>query len=313
MNRKKRIIIAAAVALLIVITAGIFLYRKTSTEPEPTPIVTATAAPTSTPAPTPAGSIEISFFDVGEADCTLVNCNGKFMLIDGGNAGNSSFLYSYLQQHAIEYLDYIICTHAHADHVGGLAGALNYAKVGTAFAPVTEYDSRTFESFVKYLAEQGKQITVPQPGETLDLGGAAVTFLAPISSSDNPNNTSIVVRIEYGTTSFLFTGDAEREEEIEILESGRSVRSTVLKVGHHGSSTSSSLPFVTAVAAKYAVISVGEGNEYGHPDEEVLDRLSDCEIYRTDMDGTIICRSDGNTVSFEWTKHGQSMDRIPHP
>ncbi len=197
--------------------------------------------------PVPDGSsFEIHFFDVGEADSALVECDGHYMLIDGGNPGSSSFLYSYLQKHGIDYLDYIVCSHAHTDHVGGLAGALNYASVGTAYAPVTEYDSRAFNSFVKYLSEQGKEITVPSPGDTIMLGVAKITFIGPVDMSRaeiNHNNASIILRIENGSTSFLFTGDAEIEEKISVIGTRSELRSKLLKVGHHGSYTSSSEAF----------------------------------------------------------------------
>ena len=124
-------------------------------------------------------TFEIHFFDVGEADSALVECDGHYMLIDGGNPGSSSFLYSYLQQHNVSYLDYIVCTHAHSDHVGGLAGALNYAEVGVAFSPVTEYDSRAFNSFIKYLNAQAKEITIPSPGEPERLPAAAQRPVKP--------------------------------------------------------------------------------------------------------------------------------------
>lgn len=245
----------------------------------------------------------IHFFNVGEGDSAIVECDGQYMLIDGGNPDNSSFLYSYLQKHRINYLDYIICTHAHTDHVGGLAGALNYAEVGVAFSPVTQYDSKAFSSFVKYLDAQGNHITVPAPGDMFSLGQATVTILAPIDSSlaiENINNSSIVLRIEYGDTSFLFTGDAEEAEELSIIEARSNIRSTLLKVGHHGSYTSSSEKFLKAVSPEYAIISVGENNEYGHPHEGPLERLTQyCStIYRTDINGEIICTSDGHVLTF---------------
>lgn len=250
-------------------------------------------------------SFEIHFFNVGEGDSALVECDGHYMLIDGGNPSSSSFLYSYLKQHDIEYLDYVVCSHPHIDHVGGLAGALNYSTVGIAYSPVTEFDNRAFNSFVKYLSAQNKAIVVPASGDTITLGSATVKFIGPLDmtlAELNMNNSSIMLRIEYGNTSFLFTGDAETDEELSLVASGIELQSTLLKVGHHGSYTSSSEAFLSAVAPEYAVISVGKGNEYGHPHDVVLDRLSNyCSvIYRTDLLGEIVCRSDGSSLTFDF-------------
>ena len=247
-------------------------------------------------------SFEIHFFNVGEADSALVMCDGHYMLIDGGNPGNSSFLYSYLESHGINYIDYIVCSHAHTDHVGGLAGALNYAKVGFAYSPVASYDSRAFNSFIKYLSQQGKNIKVPFSGETIELGSAVITFIGPIDMSlaeTDENNSSIVLRIEYGSTSFLFTGDAETEEESSLVKSDFMLKSTVLKVGHHGSNSSSSQRFIDEVDPQFAVISVGVNN-YDHPNDDVIKRLEKyCDrIYRTDLNGNIVCTSDGEALAF---------------
>lgn len=256
----------------------------------------------------PEGSyFTISFFDVGEGDSTLVECDGHYMLVDGGNPSESRFLYSYLEKHGINYLDYIICTHAHEDHVGGLAGALNYASVGTAYCPVTEFDTRAFNSFVKYLGVQGKEITVPQAGDSFNLGSATVQIIGPVDMSlaeDNENNTSIVLRIKYGETSFLITGDAEEAEELSIVRSRYDLRSTVLRVGHHGSYTSTSEDFIKAVKPEYCVISVGEGNSYGHPHDVVLERIKRYgeSILRTDLNGDIVFASDGKDVTYTTEK-----------
>lgn len=245
---------------------------------------------------------EVHYIDVGQADAALVLCDGLAMLIDGGNRADSSLIYSYLKSRNLSYLDYIVCTHPHEDHAGGLAGALNYATVGTAYAPVTDYDNEVFRNFKKYLTEQDVGITVPKAGDTFSLGSAEVTVVGPATngSVSKLNNTSIVLRVTYGETSFLFTGDAEREEEQAILEAGYEIQSTVLKVGHHGGAASTTYPFLREIMPEYAVISVGEGNTYGHPTEDVLSRLRDADVtvYRTDKQGTVICSSDGRTVSF---------------
>ena len=245
-------------------------------------------------------TFEIHFIDVGQADAALVLCDGKAMLIDGGNAEDSSLLYTYLKNHNISHLDYVIGTHAHEDHIGGLAGALNYASVGTAYCPATSYDTKAFGNFVKALDKHGVSITVPSTGDSFTLGSAACTILAVNTDSSDPNNTSIVLRIVYGDTSFLFTGDAERVVEQAILNRGTNINSTVLKVGHHGSESSTSYVWLREIMPQYAVISVGKDNSYGHPTEEVLSRLRDAEVktFRTDLQGDIICVSDGKNVTF---------------
>lgn len=245
-------------------------------------------------------SFQIDFIDVGQGDSALVQCDGHYMLVDGGDSKKSSLIYTYLKNRSISYLDVMVATHPDEDHIGGLSGALNYADVGVAYCSVTSHDTKVFQSFVKYLAKQGKTITVPNAGDVFMVGSARVTVLGPRKLSSSQNNNSIVLRIEYGGTSFLLAGDAETEEENSLLNSEQNLQSTVLKVAHHGSDNSTGYRFLREVSPQYAVISVGSGNQYGHPTENVLSRLRDADVvtYRTDQQGDIICRSDGNTVSF---------------
>lgn len=254
-----------------------------------------TAAPVTLPADS---SLEVHYIDVGQADSALILCDGHAMLIDGGNVADSDLVYAYLKKLGVNQLDFVVATHAHEDHVGGLAGALNYAKADVALCPVTNHDSKAFNNFVKYLGDTA--ITVPKPGDAYTLGSASFTVLGPINPSNDPNNTSIVLKLVYGDTSFLFTGDCERDEEQDILGTKPDLRATVLKVGHHGSDTSTSYPFLREIMPQFAVISCGVGNSYGHPTEDALSRLRDADVktYRTDMQGTIICKSDGKAVSF---------------
>ena len=258
--------------------------------------------------PAEGGSFQVHFIDVGQADAALVICDGHYMLIDGGNAEDSDLVYSYLERHGAKNLDYMVASHAHEDHIGGLSGALNYAKVDTALCPVTEYSSKVFQDMVKYLGQQGKNLTVPAPGDKFDLGSARVEILGPVQEYDDTNDTSIVLRIDYGETSFLFTGDMETGAEKDLRESGADVRATVLKAGHHGSDTSTGYQFLREVSPQYTVISVGEGNKYGHPSDEVLSRFRDAgtEVYRTDMQGHVIAESDGKTVTFRTEKEADT-------
>ena len=249
---------------------------------------------------------EVHFIDVGQADSILVICDGKTMLIDGGNVADSSLVYTYLQKNGIRHLDYVVCTHAHEDHVGGLSGALSYATAGTVYSPVRTYTTKAFSNFVQKVEIQGKKLTIPKAGSSFSLGEATVSVLGPLKEYEDPNNTSIVLRVVYGELSFLFTGDMERDAELDLIEAGINLSATVLKVGHHGSSTSTSYRFLKEVAPKYAVISVGEDNDYNHPHDAVLSRLRDADVklYRTDLQGDVICTSrDGKTLNFVTRKN----------
>lgn len=248
--------------------------------------------------------LTVHFIDVGQADCALVQCDGANMLIDGGNVEDSRLVVSYLLDQGVETLNYVVGTHAHEDHIGGLAAALATIPAEYVFCPVEDYDTKCFADFKEYAYQQGLVLVRPEPGSTWQLGSAVVTMLGPVEDYDDTNNTSIVLRIDYGETSFLFTGDAETQAEQDILDAGYDVSATVLKVGHHGSNTSSCYRWLREVAPSYGVISCGVDNDYGHPHDEPLSRLrdADVELYRTDLQGHIVCTSDGKTVSFTTKK-----------
>lgn len=242
---------------------------------------------------------EMHFIDVGQALSVLVECDGQFMLYDGGNVDDGSLIVSYLQDQGVEELQYVFCSHAHEDHVGGLAAALAYFPANHVYSPVTEASTKCFKDFVKYTQQQGLQVEVPAVGTTWPLGGATVTMLGPVAQYNDTNDTSIVLRIEYGSTSFLLTGDMEKNAEADLVNSGANLRADVLQVGHHGSSTSTGYVFLNSVLPEMAVISCGVNNKYGHPHEETLSILRDAgvDVYRTDLQGTITIGSDGQNYT----------------
>ena len=252
-------------------------------------------------------TFSVLFIDVGQGDSALVECDGRYMLIDGGNKADSDLIYTVLKDKNIDYLDIVVGTHADEDHVGGLAGALNFAKADVVLCPVLSYESEAFKNFVKYADQNGNGIKVPQVGEKYQLGSAEIEILA-VNTSEESNDTSIVLKIKYGETSFLFVGDAEEETEKFLVDSNVDLSATVLKIGHHGAATSTSEDFLEKISPEYAVVSVGENNDYGHPSEGVMLRLKDAEItvFRTDMQGDIYCSSDGKNVTFNTEKNGDA-------
>ena len=197
---------------------------------------------------------EMHFIDVGQALSVLVECDGQFMLYDGGNVDDS---------------------------------------------PVTEASTKCFRDFVKYTQQQGLQVEVPAVGTTWPLGSASVTMLGPVAQYSDTNDTSIVLRIDYGSTSFLLTGDMEKTAESDLVASGANLKADVLQVGHHGSSTSTGYAFLNAVLPEMGIISCGVNNKYGHPHEETLSILRDAgvNVYRTDLLGTITIGSDGQNYT----------------
>ena len=262
--------------------------------------VTSTVQPAQ---PADGSGFAIRFIDVGQALSVLVTCDGQSMLYDGGNVADGSLVVSYLQSQGVSRLEYVFCSHAHEDHVGGLAAVLAKFPAGHVYAPVTENDTKCFSDFVKYTQQQGLTVEVPAVGASWQLGSAVVRLLGPVAQYDDTNDTSLVLRIDYGQTSFLLTGDMERDAEDDLAASGADLDVDVLQVGHHGSETSTGYVFLNSVLPEVGVISVGEGNSYGHPHEAALSRLRDAgvDVWRTDLSGTVTITSDGSnyTVSSE--------------
>lgn len=260
-------------------------------------------------------SLIIHYIDVGQADCILLENEGKFMLIDGGNREDSQLVVSYLEQQGVQELDAVVCTHAHEDHVGGLPSVLAVYPTAAVYAPTKTYSSNIFDKFVYYTDQQGLEITIPQPGDSFTLGNVDLTILGPVKSYPDPNNTSIVIMAEFGSTRFLFTGDMEKEAENDMLDywdEQYNWNCDVLKSGHHGSSTSSSYRLIYETDPEYIVISVGKDNSYGHPHRETIALYKDAGIpaFRTDELGHVIVTSDGSTVSMTWEKQNAQPEDV---
>ena len=249
------------------------------------------------------GNCAVHFINVGQADSILIiSPSGESMLIDAGEKATSKELIKYIQEQGISKLDIVVATHPHSDHIGGMADIIKAFEIGEFIAPKATHTTVTFENMLDALLEKNLQVTTPVPGAVFSLGenGPGFTVLGPIGDDfENLNNASVAFRMVYGETSFVFTGDAEASSEKQMLDSGRVLPSDVLKLGHHGSSTSTSQAFLDAVAPKIAVISCGVDNSYGHPHKETLEKLKKAQItiYRTDLDSTIVLVSDGKAIS----------------
>ncbi|MDI3545152.1 MAG: competence protein ComEC [Rikenellaceae bacterium] len=247
------------------------------------------------------GKLVVHFLDVGQADSILIQQNGHNMLIDAGNNADSNFVVKYLKKQGVKKIDYVIGTHPHEDHIGGLDVVINTFEIGSVFMPKVSTNTKTFKDVLLAVKSKNMKVVAPVVGSSYNLGDAKWTILAPNSSSyDDLNDYSIVIKINFGKNSFIFTGDAEALSEQEILKKGFNLKADVLKIGHHGSSSSTSDEFLKAVSPEYAAISVGKDNDYGHPHKITMDRLkaNNIPVYRTDECGTIIAVSYGEKITF---------------
>lgn len=245
----------------------------------------------------------VQFLDVGKADSILISCEGSYMLVDAGDVSIAPQVAEYLQRREVGRLDYVVGTHADNDHIGGMAEVLSRFEVGRFLMPAVAEellpDTPSYQKLTAVCQETGIRVEHPSPGDEWTLGGMKVRVLAPLQEYSDVNNTSLVLKLTYGKVSFLLTGDAERESEEAMLFSQEDLSADVLKVGHHGSETSSTEPFLEAVKPQYAVISVGEDRN-NLPKDSVLDRLESvgAQIYRTDFQGTVIAATDGDAIEF---------------
>lgn len=297
MRRKKKQI-SLLMALFLVIFGNIFYFLEPS------------QANPNTPTPTPetvqanqeiqdGEKLQIWFLDVGQADSILIQNGDANMLIDAGNNEDGKKLVSYFQSLGIESFQYVIGTHAHEDHIGGIDDIIDNFNIDTFYMPDAITTTATFESVLDSLEAKNIAFQTPSIDSIFKLGNAAIDVLYVGTDDSDLNNTSIVLKLTYGNTSILFMGDAEKE--VETIIEKKDISADVLKVGHHGSNTSSSKIFLEKVNPNYAIISVGTGNSYGHPSNTTIQNLENqnIQIYRTDENGTIIMTSDGTNITFQ--------------
>lgn len=244
----------------------------------------------------------VYYLDVGQSDCTIITCDDEVMLIDSGTSNQGYNIRTSLFTLGIEEIDYMVITHQHDDHMGAAAELLSHYSVSNIMMPkiadVSSVNMLSYDNLLEAISENDVNPIPVSGGESFTLGSALVEVLSPIKQDDNLNNMSVVLKVTYGETSFLFLGDSEKEIEKQLLRSGESLSADVLKVGHHGSATSSHESFLEAVNPTYAVISCGDLNSFGHPHSDVINRLLDYDIvpYITSFNGNIIAASDGKNV-----------------
>ena len=245
--------------------------------------------------------LRVSFIDVGQGDSEFIELpNGETMLIDAGTNETGKNVVDYIKSLGYTSINYVVGTHPHEDHIGGLDDVIKTFDIGSIYMPKITADTKTFEDVLDAAESKNLMINTAKSGVSImDTEDLSVKFLAPtLDSYENTNDYSAVVKVVYGETSYLFTGDAEEFSESLITDD---VNADVLKVGHHGSSTSTSTEFLKKVSPAFAVISCGKGNSYGHPHSETLQKLADIgtAVYRTDELGTIVSVSDGKTINFD--------------
>lgn len=252
------------------------------------------------------GKLKVHYINVGQGDSILVQQGSQNMLIDAGTNDSTETLINYLKSQNIKKLDYLILTHPHEDHIGGADAVINSLDIETIYMPKVTANTKTFKDVVTAMNKKSLKAKVPVVGTNFKLGDATCNILGPINTVSGDLNTySIVLKVTFGNNKFLFTGDAQVSNEKYMINKGLDLSADVLKLGHHGSHTSTSQDFLNKVNPKYAVVSCDIKNDYGHPHKEVMQRLQakNIKLYRTDESGTIICLSDGKNISFN-TKPG---------
>lgn len=268
------------------------------------------------------GILKVHYIDVGQGDSIFIELpNEETMLIDGGSKSNGAIVLNYLNEQKVKKIDYLVSTHPHEDHIGGLVEIINKYSIGEIYMPDVTHTTKAFENLLLAINNKGYKINKAIAGDTiLDEEGLNLKILSPEKnySSNSLNNYSVVIKLKYKDNSFIFTGDAEKESESKMVNIGYDLKADVLKTGHHGSNTSTTDSFLSKVDPKYAIISCGVNNKYGHPDNDIISKLKakNIKIFRTDLDGTIVAKSNGKKITFNKkgsTIKGDSIGNNPKP
>ena len=247
-------------------------------------------------------NLKVYFIDVGEADCILIDSNGEYAVIDGGNTIDGNKVVKYLKSLNVKDIKYVFGTHAHEDHIGGLANIIYNFNIGKYYTSNVPSEYKSYYNVQKALNKKNLELNNPNNNDEYKLGESTIKVLYNGANEEDINNSSLILKLVYKNTSFLFTGDSTKEVEEKLLDND--LKSNVLKVSHHGSNDASGANFLVKVHPEYAIISVGKNNEYYHPHQVTIDKLErlNTKIYRTDLDGTIIVASDGNNIEVNTTK-----------
>jgi competence protein ComEC len=300
--RHKRTTIAFVAAALVLNLASCAPGAATASL-TPGPISATTTLPSATlPSSTSTasgGTLKVYFLDVGQGDSEIITIGGMAVLIDAGTDASTTALINDIKNLGISRFDVVIGTHPNDDHIGGMAAVINQFEIGTIYMPRVSPDTKTYNDLLAAIKNKGLSVSAPEPAKTFGLGAAFCTIMAPNGTTyEDLKNYSVVIRLDYVTTSFLFTGDAQLDSENEMLARHYNLKADVLKVSDHGSSSATSLSFLGDVAPEYAVIEVGADNPSGDPESTTLGKLANdgVKVYRTDLNGTVTFTSDGRSL-----------------